>query len=133
MYFYNYISFMFQRIIQYIFILLFGSISFLSFLFIGNVYAASSSSFSLSNIVNPSGYSSSGVIPHLMSFILPLVYGVVGIIVFALILYSGFLWMTSNGDKQKIDRAKSVLTGAAIGATIIFLAYVISLVAVHIL
>ncbi len=124
---------MFRRIIQYIYILLFGSIPFLSFFLVSNVYAASSSSFSIGNIVNPSGYSGNGVIPHLMSLILPLVYGVIGIIVFGLILYSGFLWMTSNGDKQKIDRAKSVLTGAAIGASIIFLAYVISLLAVHIL
>lgn len=124
---------MFRKIIQYVFILLFGSISFLNIFLPSNVYAATSSPFSLGNIVNPSGYSGSGLIPHLMSFILPLVYGVIGIIVFALILYAGFLWMTSNGDKQKIDRAKSVLTGAAIGASIIFLAYVISLLAVHIL
>ncbi|MHB8362783.1 MAG: pilin [Patescibacteria group bacterium] len=88
--------------------------------------------FNFQNIINPTnGITGGNAITQIMSLILPIVYGVVGIIVFALILYAGFLWMTSQGDTQKIDRAKSVLTGAAIGATIIFLAYAISLLAVH--
>ena len=85
------------------------------------------------SITNPANISGSNIISTLFNDILPIVYGLLGVIVIALISYAGFLWMTSNGDTQKIARAKSVLTGVVIGVSIIALAYAISLLAVSIL
>ncbi len=51
--------------------------------------------------------------------------GFLGIIAVILIIYGGFLWMTSGGDPQKIDKAKTVLKNAVIGLIIIILAFAI--------
>lgn len=40
-------------------------------------------------------------------------------------LYGGFLWITSQGDKQKLDRARSAITYSIIGIIVIVLAFVI--------
>jgi len=48
-----------------------------------------------------------------------------GIIAVAIIMYAGFLWMTSGGDPEKINRAKSALINASIGLIIIISAFAI--------
>ena len=73
----------------------------------------------------------STIVSTLLGIVLPILYGLIGVIVLGLISYSGFLLMTSAGDSNKVEKAKSVLTGAIIGASIIILAYVISLVLIH--
>jgi hypothetical protein len=73
----------------------------------------------------------SNIISTLLGIVLPILYGLIGVIVLGLISYAGFLFMTSSGDSNKVEKAKSVLTGAIIGASIIILAYIISLVLIH--
>ncbi len=48
-------------------------------------------------------------------------------IIFALfvIIYSGWLWMTSVGDKQKIGAAKQRLTYALVGLIVVLLSFFI--------
>jgi len=48
-------------------------------------------------------------------------------IVFALLvlIYSGWLWMTSAGDKQKIASAKQRMTYALVGLIVVFLSFFI--------
>ncbi len=48
-------------------------------------------------------------------------------IIFALLIliYSGWLWMTSAGDKQKIASAKQRLTYALVGLIVVFLSFFI--------
>ncbi len=45
--------------------------------------------------------------------------GLLGIIVLGIVLYAGFLWMTSGGDDEKIGQSKKLLTNAVIGLAII--------------
>lgn len=45
--------------------------------------------------------------------------GVVGIIAFGFILYAGFLWMTSQGDAAKVEKAQKIMINAGIGLVII--------------
>lgn len=59
------------------------------------------------------------VIGKIISYLL----GVMGIIVFILIIISGFQWMTSGGDAQKITAARGRLLNAIIGLAIILAAY----------
>lgn len=49
-----------------------------------------------------------------------------GVIFLVLVLYAGFLWMTSQGDPDKITRAKRILINATIGLIIILASYAIT-------
>lgn len=49
-----------------------------------------------------------------------------GIIFLALIVYAGFVWMTSAGNEEKITRAKKTIVAAVIGVAIIIFAYAIT-------
>lgn len=48
-----------------------------------------------------------------------------GIIAVAMVMYSGFLWMTSAGDPEKVNRAKQALINSVIGLIIIISAFAI--------
>jgi len=52
--------------------------------------------------------------------------GLIGIILVSLILYAGFLYMTSEGETGKIDTAKKIITNAIIGLVIILSAWAIT-------
>ena len=52
--------------------------------------------------------------------------GLLGILAVAIVVYAGFLWMTSGGVPEKIDTAKKTLLSAAIGLVIILSAYAIA-------
>ncbi|OGY45588.1 MAG: hypothetical protein A2731_03630 [Candidatus Buchananbacteria bacterium RIFCSPHIGHO2_01_FULL_39_8] len=51
--------------------------------------------------------------------------GLVGIIAIILIMYGGYVWMTSAGNPEKVEQAKKILRNAAIGLLIIFSAFMI--------
>lgn len=48
-----------------------------------------------------------------------------GVVAISIILYGGWLWMTSNGDAQKIEKAKKTLISAVIGLLIILSSFAI--------
>lgn len=52
--------------------------------------------------------------------------GLVGIILVSLILYAGFLWMTSGGETEKIERAKKYIRNAIIGLVIVLSSWAIA-------
>jgi hypothetical protein len=49
--------------------------------------------------------------------------GFLGTILFLIMLWAGFLWMTAGGEEAKIESAKGWLSGAVIGLIIILAAY----------
>ncbi len=49
--------------------------------------------------------------------------GLVGIVMVCLMLYAGYLWMTSGGNEDQIAQAKGIIRNAAIGLAIILSAY----------
>lgn len=51
--------------------------------------------------------------------------GFLGIIAVIIIIYGGWLWMTSGGNPEKLDRAKKTLINAAIGILVIISSYAI--------
>ena len=76
---------------------------------------------------NPSGltdfasiFGSGGI---LSTQILPLLYSIVGLILFILIIYSGITWQLSTGDPEKVKKAMNTLINAAIGLGIVIFAY----------
>ena len=52
--------------------------------------------------------------------------GFLGVLAVVLILYAGYLWMTSRGDEEKIKTAKGIIVSAVIGLVIILSAYAIA-------
>lgn len=80
----------------------------------------------LKNTAGAANLSTTSVTPQsvVVSIIL-IVLGLLGIIFLVLIIYSGFTWMTSQGDKTKIDKAKQTISNSVIGFAIIIASYAI--------
>ncbi|MBI3290907.1 hypothetical protein HYZ76_01335 [Candidatus Falkowbacteria bacterium] len=49
-----------------------------------------------------------------------------GVVFVVLIIYAGWLWMSSAGNEEKIDKAKRIMTSAFIGLLIVLAAYAIT-------
>lgn len=49
-----------------------------------------------------------------------------GLIFLVLTLYAGFMWMTSAGNEDRVDKAKKILWGAIIGIAIVLSSYAIT-------
>lgn len=58
--------------------------------------------------------------------ILRVTYGILGVITLILIIYAGFVWMTSQGKPDAINKAKKIIINAVIGLLIIILAAAIT-------
>jgi len=58
--------------------------------------------------------------------IVNIVLGFLGILVTLLLLYGGFVWMTSQGDERRIETAKKIIINAVIGLVIVLASYAIA-------
>lgn len=67
-----------------------------------------------------------GDIRIIIAHILNIVLGFLGIILIALIIVSGFQWMTSGGNAEAIKKARERIINAIIGLVIIFCSLAIS-------
>lgn len=65
--------------------------------------------------------------------IINIALGVIGIILLTLILYAGFLWMTSGGDAAKIEKAQHIIRNAIIGLIIILMSWAIAYYVINVL
>jgi len=71
-----------------------------------------------------SGHSElSSDLPMVIGELVGVLLGVIGVLFFLLILYAGFLWMTSSGKEEQVTTARNMIFGAIIGLVIIFAAY----------
>jgi len=62
----------------------------------------------------------------ILTRIIRIILGFLGIIAVALMMYAGWLWMTAEGNAEKVDKAKKVLIGALIGLVIIISSFAIA-------
>ena len=58
--------------------------------------------------------------------IIRIALGFLGIVAVVLIIYGGWVWMTANGEEEKVQKAKKILTGAAIGLVICLSAFALA-------
>lgn len=65
-------------------------------------------------------------VPSLVGLVINSVLGLMGIIFFFIIFYSGFRWMTARGNSDAIEKSKDAILSAAIGLVIILAAYAIT-------
>ena len=72
------------------------------------------------------GVSTTRSLPELIGNIINVLLGALGIIFVVLTVYAGFLWMTSAGEKDKVEKAQKILKTAVMGLVITVAAYAIS-------
>ncbi|MFA6215481.1 MAG: hypothetical protein WC768_02860 [Patescibacteria group bacterium] len=58
--------------------------------------------------------------------IINVLLGFLGIIAIVIVLYGGFVWLTSAGNEEKVGQAKKIITSGIIGLVIIFVSYAIA-------
>lgn len=71
------------------------------------------------------GKSGADIIAELIGKFLNLAFMIGGVVLLAMIIISGFQWMTAGGDKQAIAAARGRLTSAIIGFVLLASTYAI--------
>src|SRR3989344_789452 len=61
----------------------------------------------------------------LIARIVRIILGFLGIIAVIINIYAGYLWMTSQGEEEKIEKAKKILLNGIIGLVIVLSSYLI--------
>ncbi|QQG52473.1 MAG: Ig-like domain-containing protein [Candidatus Falkowbacteria bacterium] len=78
------------------------------------------------NAVNNSINLAGGDPRAMVGRIIQIILSFLGVIILGLIIYAGFLWMTSNGEEDKISQAKTILKNATIGLAVTLSAWAIT-------
>lgn len=75
-------------------------------------------------LTNPlTGNQTSIEIPVLIGRIIKAVLGIVGSLALVMFIYGGFMWMTSAGNSEQVQKGKNILIWAALGLAVIFSSY----------
>ena len=77
------------------------------------------------NYGTATGLGSTDIRTGVMSVIRVLL-GFLGIIAIVIVLYGGFVWLTSAGNEEKVGQAKKILSAGIIGLIIIFVSYALA-------
>lgn len=80
----------------------------------------------LDNVRGSAGITGNNNIYQIAGKIINVVLGFLGIVLLAYMLYAGFLWMTSGGETEKAEQARTMIGNAVIGLIIIVSAFAIS-------
>lgn len=72
------------------------------------------------------GFGEPKSIPEIVGALVAVFLSLLGVIFLCLVIYGGFVWMTSGGNEEKVYRAKKVLTNATIGLVIIISSYAVT-------
>lgn len=62
----------------------------------------------------------------LFGLYLNLMLGFVGVVFVVQVVHGGYLWMTASGNEEQLKKAQHKITNGAIGAAIVFFAYIIT-------
>jgi len=82
--------------------------------------------YGLSNTAKSAGLANETDLPTMIGNIIGTALSLISVLFFGLILYAGFLWMTSRGNPEQEKKAKETIFGATIGIIIILAAYAIT-------
>lgn len=70
--------------------------------------------------------SSDATLMTIIAAVIAAFLSLLGVIFLCLILYGGFVWMTSGGNEAKVYKAKKIIQRSIIGVIIIISSYAIS-------
>lgn len=83
----------------------------------------------LRETAGPAGYDlevDEGSLERTLARNIALVLSFVGVIFVILIIYAGIVWMTAQGNDEKVNNAKKIITDSIIGLIIVVAAYAIT-------
>lgn len=90
-------------------------------------FVLAQANFGLTEVGNGLANSLSATDPRIIvGRIIQIILSFLGAIAVILIIYAGFLWMTSGGDEEKIGQAKKILKNSIIGLAIILSSWAIA-------
>ncbi len=81
----------------------------------------------LEGVAAPAYGQTPGSPQDLISLIITIVLGFLGLIFLILIIIGGYQWLTSGGNEEKINHARDRIKHAVIGLIIIMVSYIITL------
>jgi hypothetical protein len=64
-------------------------------------------------------------IPTILGVLLRSAFGLLGSLALAMFIYGGFLWLTSGGAADRIEKGKNTMVWAVLGIAVAFTAYAI--------
>jgi hypothetical protein len=70
-------------------------------------------------------------LPSIVSTVVSTALSLIGIVLLVLILYGGFMWMTSRGNEEQIGKARKIITSAIIGLAIVLSSYAITVFVIN--
>ena len=68
----------------------------------------------------------SATMPQVIGKVIKVILSILGLVALVLFIIGGFQWMTSGGNKEKIQGAQKLMGAAVIGMVIIIIAYAAS-------
>jgi hypothetical protein len=81
----------------------------------------------LSTTGNNAGYNLGTPGPEvIVSQVIQIILSLLGVIFLAFMMYAGITWMMAEGDEQKVQKAKDMISESIIGLIIVAAAYAIS-------
>lgn len=85
------------------------------------------SSEKFNNFANSAGYTEEAQpVEYYIGLLLTGLFSILGVISIALIIYSGFTWMTARGNQAKVDKAKDTLIEVSLGLLFIIGGYALT-------
>jgi hypothetical protein len=85
-----------------------------------------STSVSLEDVNPIKRLSKDAQIPDLIGRVIQAMLGLVGSIALVMFIYGGIVWMTSQGNDQKVKQGKDILIWATLGLVVIFTSYALT-------
>lgn len=79
-----------------------------------------------SEFLQATGLGTKASIAIIVSEVIKIFLSFLGIIFVILIIYAGFMWLTSTGNDEKISKSKKIISAAFIGLAIVLAAYSIT-------
>ncbi len=80
----------------------------------------------LNKVANPSQTGLSGDLSTSVATVIKAVLALVGTIFLILTIYAGILWMTAQGEEEKVTKSKDIIKASIIGLIVIMSAYAIT-------
>ena len=109
------------------FILISGILGALPTLALGLKDGFTTTDSSLSNFAGQAGYTDATKTPEdYIGLLLTGLFSILGVIAIALLIYSGFTWMTARGNEAKVAKAKENLIDVIIGLIFIIGSYALT-------
>jgi len=63
----------------------------------------------------------------IVATVIRVMLSLIGTIFFVLMIYAGYLWLTSRGEEDKVQKAKKIITRSVVGLIVILVSYSITL------